>query len=193
MECDSPAADLGQDRLGGCGPDEWFRFVVAGGRVRLDRGDQVWHGIETAAAEGFVGQLPEPSTRLSQDEEVGVKWRWNRGCDAGQAFTPGCLWVASLSRIICTASPFGTADQWCGGTRELLNAPVSPSATCRCLGRHCPITSPSARPTPAQGSGIRQERREQRGGAVAAVVVGHRPSGPSSSAARVGSGPAPCT
>lgn len=37
-----------------------------------------------------------------------MKWRWNRGCDAGQAFTPGCLWVASLSRIICTASPFGT-------------------------------------------------------------------------------------
>ena len=34
------------------------------------------------------------STILSQDAEVGVKWRWKRGCDLSQRFTAGVLWVA---------------------------------------------------------------------------------------------------
>src|ERR1035437_1762673 len=34
------------------------------------------------------------STRLSQDEDVGVKCSWNRGCLTNQASTSLCLWVA---------------------------------------------------------------------------------------------------
>jgi hypothetical protein len=36
----------------------------------------------------------KPSTALSQDAEVGVKWKWNRGCRSSQARTFGCLCVA---------------------------------------------------------------------------------------------------
>jgi len=32
-----------------------------------------------------------PSTALSQDAEVGVKWNVQRGCRASQALTLGCL------------------------------------------------------------------------------------------------------
>ena len=35
------------------------------------------------AAEPFVGELGEPAshTRFIHDDEVGVKWKWIRGCD----------------------------------------------------------------------------------------------------------------
>jgi hypothetical protein len=35
-----------------------------------------------------------PSTALSQEAEVGVKWNWNRLCRSSQAWTLGCLCVA---------------------------------------------------------------------------------------------------
>src|SRR5580704_749365 len=35
-----------------------------------------------------------PSTALSQDADVGVKWKWNLGCRSSQARTLGCLCVA---------------------------------------------------------------------------------------------------
>ena len=34
------------------------------------------------------------STALSQEQEVGVKWKVQRGWRASQARTFGCLWVA---------------------------------------------------------------------------------------------------
>ena len=34
------------------------------------------------------------STRLSQEQPVGVKCKRTRGFFSSQAFTPGCLWVA---------------------------------------------------------------------------------------------------
>jgi hypothetical protein len=34
------------------------------------------------------------STRLSQEEDVGVKCSWNRGCLTSQSLTSWCLWVA---------------------------------------------------------------------------------------------------
>jgi hypothetical protein len=37
------------------------------------------------------------STAFSHDPEVGVKWKIQRGWRTNQAFTLGCLWVASLS------------------------------------------------------------------------------------------------
>ena len=36
----------------------------------------------------------KPSTALSQEADVGVKWNTQRGCLASQATTFGCLWVA---------------------------------------------------------------------------------------------------
>ena len=41
-----------------------------------------------------VSFAKNPSTALSQDAEVGVKWKWNRGCRSSQARTFGCLCVA---------------------------------------------------------------------------------------------------
>ena len=32
-----------------------------------------------------------PSTALSQDADVGVKWKWNPGCRSSQARTFGCV------------------------------------------------------------------------------------------------------
>src|ERR1700674_5770110 len=36
----------------------------------------------------------KPSTALSQDAEVGVKWNVQRGCRTSHWRTFGCLWVA---------------------------------------------------------------------------------------------------
>ena len=38
-----------------------FGYVVVGVEVGLDRGDQVWHGVEDSPKEGFVDQLAEPA------------------------------------------------------------------------------------------------------------------------------------
>ena len=41
-----------------------------------------------------VNLAKKPSTALSQEAEVGVKWKWNLGCRSSQAHTLGCLCVA---------------------------------------------------------------------------------------------------
>ena len=41
-----------------------------------------------------VRSAKKRSTRLSQDEDVGVKCILKRGCRASHACTLGCLWVA---------------------------------------------------------------------------------------------------
>jgi len=60
LEGDPSAGDLGEDLLGGGGPDEWFWVVVVGFQVVLDGGDEVVYAVEYASADGFVGQVPEP-------------------------------------------------------------------------------------------------------------------------------------
>ena len=42
----------------------------------------------------LVSLAKKPSTALSQDAEVGVKWNVQRGCRASHFCTLGCLWVA---------------------------------------------------------------------------------------------------
>jgi hypothetical protein len=59
IEDDAATADLGQDRLCGCGPDERRGVAVVGVEVVLDRGDQVGDRVKDAAADGFVGELAE--------------------------------------------------------------------------------------------------------------------------------------
>ena len=41
-----------------------------------------------------VSVAKKPSTALSQEAEVGVKWKVQRGWLASQSRTFGCLWVA---------------------------------------------------------------------------------------------------
>ena len=53
--------DLFEDALGCRGPDEGFGFVVVGGEVVLDRGDEVRYGVEYSAPQGLIGQLAEPT------------------------------------------------------------------------------------------------------------------------------------
>jgi hypothetical protein len=42
----------------------------------------------------FVSVAKKPSTALSQDADVGVKWNVQRGCWDSHSRTLGCLWVA---------------------------------------------------------------------------------------------------
>src|SRR5216683_8299191 len=44
----------------------------------------------------LVSLAKNPSTALSQEAEVGVKWKWKRLCRSSQARTLGCLCVESL-------------------------------------------------------------------------------------------------
>jgi hypothetical protein len=61
FEGDPAAADLGQDLVGGRGPDERSRITVARVQVALDLGDQVGYGMEYATSQCLVGELPEPT------------------------------------------------------------------------------------------------------------------------------------
>ena len=42
----------------------------------------------------LVSLAKKPSTALSHEPEVGVKWKVKRGCRASQRMTLGCLCVA---------------------------------------------------------------------------------------------------
>src|SRR3954453_6866439 len=57
----------------------------------------------------LVKVAKKPSTAFSQEHEVGVKWKVQRGGGASHARTLGCLWAASLSRMTCTSLPAGAA------------------------------------------------------------------------------------
>ena len=50
--------------------------------------------IDSERITSWVRSAKKRSTRLSQDELVGVKCILKRGCRSSQAFTLGCLWVA---------------------------------------------------------------------------------------------------
>lgn len=49
--------EFGRNRLGGCGPDEWFGVSVRGGDVSGDRRFEVVDGTEDAAFEALPGEL----------------------------------------------------------------------------------------------------------------------------------------
>ena len=66
------------------------------GEISLDGGLQIGDRAEDTAANALSGHLGEEilSTALSQEAEVGAKWKVQRGWRASQASTLGCLWVA---------------------------------------------------------------------------------------------------
>ena len=75
--------------------DEGLGVGVVLGEVAVDGGLQVDQRAEHAAAEAAAGHGEKKvSTALSQEPEVGVKWKVQRGWRSSQAMTLGCLWVA---------------------------------------------------------------------------------------------------
>ena len=65
------------------------------GEISIDSGLQVGDRAEEATADALPGILEKKlSTALSQEAEVGVKWKVQRGWRASQASTLGCLYVA---------------------------------------------------------------------------------------------------
>jgi hypothetical protein len=90
-----PAFDSGEDAVGICGPDEGFWFGIGFQDEAVDGGLEIADGSEDAANEPpLVSLAKKVSTALSQDAEVGVKWKVQRGCRASHSRTLGCLWVA---------------------------------------------------------------------------------------------------
>ena len=67
--------------------NEGFGVGVDIGNEAVDGELQVDDGPEYAALEALAREL-------SQDAEVGVKWKVQRGCRASRCRTLGCLWVA---------------------------------------------------------------------------------------------------
>ena len=56
---------------------------------------EVPQGAETLRLRRFfVSLAKKPSIALSQEADVGVKWKINRRCFSSHAMTSGCLWVA---------------------------------------------------------------------------------------------------
>jgi len=56
---------------------------------------QFGNGFEDAATDApRVMMEKTPSTALSQDADVGVTWKTERGLSASHCLTLGCLWVA---------------------------------------------------------------------------------------------------
>src|SRR4029077_9169341 len=48
-----------------------------------------------------------PSTALSQEHEVGVKWKTKRSCRSSQARTLGCLWAGDFAGVRVTTLAAG--------------------------------------------------------------------------------------
>lgn len=57
----SSVGDFGEGLRGSGDSHEWFRVVVVGLQVVLNRGNEVIHTVEDASADDLVGQIPKPS------------------------------------------------------------------------------------------------------------------------------------
>lgn len=55
----------------------------------------------------FVSLAKNPSTAFSQEADVGVKWKLQRGWRSSQRITSGVLCVETLSNTTCTTFPAG--------------------------------------------------------------------------------------
>src|SRR5438552_16835103 len=87
--------ELCEDVACGPGPDEGLWIAVMFIEVAVHGGLQIDDGAEDPSSQAHAGQSGEEfSTALSQELEVGVKWKVQRGWRMSQAWTLGCLWVA---------------------------------------------------------------------------------------------------
>ena len=90
-----PTPDSGDDFVGIGDPLEGLRMRVVVVEEAVDGGLEVGDGSKHAAFEAALGQDGEkPSTALSHEAEVGVKWNVQRGWRASHWRTEGCLWAA---------------------------------------------------------------------------------------------------
>jgi len=75
-----PACDGGEDAFGVGGPDEGLWVFVVFGDVTVDGGLRVDERMEDLRLSSRrVSAEKKPSTALSQDALVGVKWKVQRG------------------------------------------------------------------------------------------------------------------
>ena len=90
-----PTGDLVEDGVGIGGPDEGFKLgiVILDGALdgSLEVDERAKHAAREPAARKPGDAVP---TALSHEQEVGVKWKTNRGCRLSQRSPLGCLWVA---------------------------------------------------------------------------------------------------
>ena len=114
-----PSFDSGDDFAWVLGPREGLGIDVRSGEEACNGGLQLGDGAEYAALEPLARQLGKLSLdgivqaganrlwiplesgcgfrskpALSQEADVGVKWKVQRGCWASHSRTCGCLWVA---------------------------------------------------------------------------------------------------
>ena len=86
-----PSFDGGDDLVWIGGPDEGLWVVVGLVEEAVDGDLEVDNG---AAAFQFESFAKKPSTALSQEQEVGTKWKVKRSWRPSQARTLACLWAA---------------------------------------------------------------------------------------------------
>jgi len=116
------------------------------------------------------------ATASNHDPDVGVKWKVHRGCRSSQAFTVGRLWARRHFEI--RAEPLELRRKGHSCRRRLRtvcrwNRPSDiDEETDECL-----VTMLLHAATDG-GAGQRIQRREQRRGAVALVIVLHRAAAP---------------
>ena len=90
-----PTSDGGDDFVGVGDPLERLRVGVVIVEEAVDGGVEVCDGSEHAALElRLVRMAKKPSTALSHEDEVGVKWNVQRRWRASHRRTTGCLWAA---------------------------------------------------------------------------------------------------
>lgn len=91
-----PSVSGCDDGLGVGAPDEGSRALVVLGEEAVDGSLKVDDGAEDTVLQAPPGKLgaKKPSTALSQELEVGVKWKVQRGWRASHSLTLACLWSA---------------------------------------------------------------------------------------------------
>ena len=76
-----PTPDSGDDFVWVCGPGEGFGIIVGLRDEAVDGGLEIDNASEDTALQSLLGKFgEEPSTALSHEHEVGVKWKAKRGC-----------------------------------------------------------------------------------------------------------------
>ena len=90
-----PSSDSGDDFVWVGGPGEGFGIIVGLDDEAVDGGLEVDDTSKDTALESPFGEFGEaPSTALSHEQEVGVKWKVKRGWRSSRWPTFGCLWAA---------------------------------------------------------------------------------------------------
>ena len=90
-----PAPDGGDDFIGVGGPGEGRGLPIVLFEESIDGGLQIDDRSNTPRLSlRLVSVAKKPSTALSHEQDVGVKWKTNRSCRASHWSTLGCLWAA---------------------------------------------------------------------------------------------------